>query len=357
MQRVLVVAVVASALSLAAGVGATTYSGVTVDGDLGDFAADEHTAGDPLGDGSYGANNDLGQLYVTWDATQLYLGFDYRAWGTAVLYLVEAGNSGGATTLCPVSGYGGAFPANVQGPGFDLMLGLFVPDDSTTPVPFLFALSAGGSTDITSSSAVAVMLKETVNTATPQHEGSVELKLPWDTLYGLGAGKVPPGAKLQIAGVMRGKLDGDGLGDVSPDPAGAVNQSACGSATGNSLSKFHEVTIDADGDGVPEQGWSPGSNSAQPDAGPDSQPPDLSPPLDMPPVDAAALDLAGADAANSADRSTSDSAAADGPPAGDGKGAKDEGCACSAKGSSATAAAFSLFLLGLALVDRRRAGR
>ena len=308
-QRVFMCAALAATLLLGFAAGATTYHGMTVDGDLSDFGTDELTAGDPLGDGLYGANNDLGQLAVTWDATNLYLGFDYHAWGTAVLYLIETGQSGGATTLCPVSGYTGAFPTNVQGPGFDLMLGLFAPTDATAPVPYFYTLTATGSSDITASAGVELKLKETVDTTGLQHMGAVELKLPWNAIYGLGAGKVPPGATLKIAGVLRGKLDGDGLGDVSPNPTGGVNLSACGSMTGNTLAAFHELTVDANSDGVPESGWSPGSNSGTPDAG----------------------------------------------VATDGKFTDEEGCACSAKGSSASAsAALSLFLLGLVLVDRRR---
>jgi len=379
MKRLLWGATMGAALLAAAMGGATTHHSITVDGDLADFAADEKTAGDPTGDSVYGANNDLGGLYVTWDAQGLYLGFDYTAWGTGVIYLVDTGKSGGVSSLCPASGYSGAFPANVQGSGFNLMVALFAPESATSPSAFVYTLSGTGSTDITASTGVEVQLQETVNTTTPEHKGAVEVRVPWDTLYGLGAGQVPAGAKLRIAGVIRGKQDGDGLGDVSPNQAGAVSQGACGSGSGNTLAVYHEVTVDPDSDGTPQAGWSPGSNSAGADAGP---PPDSSPPAPdsaPPPPDSLAPTP---DAAPPADSTppladgprpgpeggvTGDMGGGDGPMAGDGPvlldagedgDRQEEGCACSAKGSSASAGPLALALLGLVLVGRpRRRGR
>jgi len=346
--------------------GATTYNGsIVVDGDLSDFAADEQTPGDPAGDSAYGANNDLSGLFITWDKTKLYIGAAYVAWGTGVMLLLEAGKSGGATDLCS-PGYAGAFPANVQGPGFDLLVGWYVSDTAATPTPFVFTLGQSSSTDITTQSGVAIKLKETVDTTAQRHDGTLELALPWEVLYGLGPGKVPAGVKLRLVVALRGKQDGDGLGDVSPDQPQPVAPGSCGSGASNLLASFHEVTVDQDGDGVPEAGWSPGKNAPAPsDAGvPDLSTPDASTP-DLPPA---------GDLAPAGDPSPADLTAPDQPPAppgepsardlapkadstvgGDGPaGEEGNGCACSAKGSSLTAATLALALLGLALVDRRR---
>ena len=258
-----------AAVTIATAVYASTLHTITVDGDLADFAPDEKTAGDAVGDSVYGANNDLSTLHVTWDAQKLYLGFAYKAEQTGVLLLVDTGKSGGVSSFCK-SGYGGAFPANFSGPDFDLMVAFFAPaDHGTSPAPYVYALAAASSTDITSSSGVQVKLVETV--ATAGRDGKVEAAIPWDTLYGLGAGKVPSGAALKIAGVLRGKSDDDGLGDASPDPTGGVKNVACGSP-GTVLDKLHQVTVDASGDGVPDTSWSPGPNTPKTDGGP--PPPD-----------------------------------------------------------------------------------
>lgn len=266
MRRLLLPAALLAGALIATAVWATTPHTITVDGDLGDFAADEKTTGDPAGDSIYGANNDLTTLHVTWDAQKLYLGFGYKAEQTAVIYLIDTGKTGGVSNLCKSAGYNGSFPANVSGPDFDLMIALFAPADHGTPsAPYVYTLGAGTSTDITSSTGVQAKLVETV--ATAGRDGKVEAAIPWDTIYGLGAGKVPTGATLKIAGVLRGKSDGDGLGDASPDPTGGVKNVACG-AQGTVLDKLHTITVDASGDGVPDNGWAPGPNTPKTDGGP-----------------------------------------------------------------------------------------
>ncbi len=253
---------------------ATTHHGIVVDGSLADFATDEKIEADPLGDSSYGSNNDLSTLYVTWDAQKLYLGFEYKAEQTAVMLLVEAGKTGGVTSFCK-PGYSGAFPANLQGPDFDLMLAFFAPaDHGVAPSLFLYTLASNGSSDVSTSAGVELKLSETV--AALGRDGRVEAAIPWSLIYGLGAGKVAPGAKLQLALAIRGKLDNDGIGDVSPEPSGGVKTGACGSAA-TVIDKLHQLTVDANGDGLPEAGWAPASNSpsVKPDGGP---PPDSAPP-------------------------------------------------------------------------------
>jgi MYXO-CTERM domain-containing protein len=369
------------ALGVVAGVvWATTHHSVTVDGDLGDFAADEKTAGDPSNDSDYGYNNELNQLLVTWDASHLYLGFDYVAWGAAVIYLVETGKSGGTTQLCPNQGWTGpAFPANVQtqaADGMDLMVAVYLDDTGAAPTAYLYTLSATSSTDISSVTGVQVTVKETVDTTTQEHKGAVEAAIPWGTIYGLGAGKVPAGAQLKIAGLLRGKNDGDGLGDLSPGAKGVPKPGNCWSSDANLLSQFHQVTVDSDGDGDPDPGWSPGPNVAKSDGGPpqdSAPPPDLSPAPDgkllpdtMPPPDGPPSDTVATDLHQTADSSPDSSPAADsgivdsaGPLADAGLdgGAGDkqeEGCACSAKASTPPSASLiALLILGLVTRVRR----
>ncbi len=257
------------ALVVAGVVWATTYHSITVDGNLSDFAPDEKTVGDPAGDSLYAANNDLTTLYVTWDAQKLYLGFEYQAIGTAVMYLVETGQPGGTTDFCQSAGYGGAFPGNFQSTvGFDLMVALFADPDAGKPsTPYVYSLTATGSTDITGAAGVQAQLSETVNAAA-ERVGAVEAAIPWNIIYPGRAGKVVSGAKLKIAGVLRGSKDWDGLGDVSPNPSGPLAQALCGSGQTTVVDRFHEVTVDANNDGDPDPGRSP---ATIPDGGP---PPD-----------------------------------------------------------------------------------
>jgi hypothetical protein len=276
MRRLIVLTLGVAAVALAGIVWATTYHTITVDGSLTDFAYDEKTAGDPAGDSGYGANNDLTTLYVTWDAQKLYLGFAYKAEQTGVLYLIDSGVSGGATNLCKSAGYNGAFPANLQagaGVDFDLMIGFFaLADHGVSPTPYLYKLVGNASTDITSTAGVQLKIAETVSVT--GRDGTLEAAIPWDVIYGLGAGKVKANATLKIAGAIRGKQDNDGLGDVSPNPSGGVKSAACGS-TGTVIDNLHQVTVDSNGGGTPTTQWSPGPNTPKTDGGP---PPDTAPP-------------------------------------------------------------------------------
>jgi MYXO-CTERM domain-containing protein len=332
----------------------TTYHSVSVDGNLADFTSDETTAGDGVCDSLYGTDNCLSTLYVTWDAQTLYLGFDYKMQGGAVMYLVDAGKAGGATNLCPGSGYSGSFPANVQGAGFNLMVAFWVDQANPTvkPVPFVFALSSSGSTLLTTeANGVLVSLVETVNV--DKRTGSVEAAIPWDAIYGLGSGKVPANAKLKIAGVIRGKNDGDGLGDVSPNQTNAASNMVCTDGNANYLDKFIEETVDANGDQTPEVGWAPGPNKAA-SAG------------DVRLPDARRPDAARSDRKISSDgTSTSDRGAnstVDGSARTDRAKAttRDQGCSCATAAGGSSAAEGSLMLvllLGLLALSRRRGSR
>jgi MYXO-CTERM domain-containing protein len=360
-------------LGVAGAVLATTHHTLTVDGNLSDFATDEKIEADPLGDSIYGSNNDLSTLYVSWDAQKLYLGFEYKAEQSGVMLLVETGKSGGVASFCK-PGYGGAFPANLQGPDFDLMLAFFAPaDHGVAPTPYLYTLAASGSNDVSATAGVELKLSETV--AALGRDGRVEAAIPWSLIYGLGAGKVPAGAKLQIALALRGKLDNDGIGDLSPDPGAGVKTGACGSPA-TVVDKLHQVTIDANGDGAPEAGWAPATNgpSLKPDGGVDSSPPtpDQSVPAKdqgSPSADQAAPGKDQAAPAKDQGSPTTDQAATGDaaspdrklagdrkltPDAGKRPTSQDEGCACALSTSPPASGWLGLALL-IALVLRRRA--
>ena len=215
MRRLKLLAVTAflTALAVAGVVWATTYHTITVDGNLVDFAADEKTAGDPANDSLYGVDNELTTFYATWDAQKLYLGYDYKIQGGAVMILLNTAATGGVTNLCPAGGYAGSYKANAQSASaqqpFNFMIAFFANQSSpgTQPTVAVYSLGSNNSTPITSASGVAVALVESVSG--DKRTGSVEVALPWDVLYGLGAGKVPANATIKIAGLLRGKNAGN----------------------------------------------------------------------------------------------------------------------------------------------------
>ncbi len=399
---------------------AATYHSITVDGNLSDFAADEKLPSDPLTDSVFGSNNELQLAYLTWDANNLYLGFNFKAWGTAVMYLLDLNSSTGATSFCPSAGYKGAFPANFitsGGTNADLMVALYVPNAAAASLSaFVYKVTAKNSTDITKSLSKKPVVKFTSNITNQLHSGAVELALPWNTIYSLGSGKVPKCAKLGLAGVLRGKNDSSALGDANPNNTLGDKGHTCWTTNSkiSTIKTWHKVDLDKSCAGVPDKAWMPGSNkpkSATPDAGlpdkgakPDSK---MTPDLKALQDKAAAPDkaqgkkdgqatpdkaVAKADQKSAKDKGTAkdngtakDVGAAKDKGAGKDKGtakdkgavkdegAKDswgedsgyqqppetsEGCACSASGQDSLAMGLmSLSMLAMAIIPRRRRKR
>ena len=258
--------VAACLLALTTAVFATTYHFVTFTGKLSDFAADERFPDDPWTDSLYGPNNELHGVAVTWDKDKLYLGFDYKAWNTGMIFLLDTGKSGGVSNLCKPT-YKGAFPANVQGPAWDMMITVWVYGSATSgSLLSVHRLDNNTSTDISLFGGVKRFQKETANTTAtnPYWGGVAEVHLSWQTIYKLAAGKVPPGARIKLAGVLRGTKDNDGLGDAVPNPkapnsTNKLTKNPCGSGSGlgNKVDRFFEFVVDCDNDGVPDKNRRP----------------------------------------------------------------------------------------------------
>jgi len=269
---------------------ATTYNTITLDGKLGDFAADEKLPADSTSDSIFGSNNELKNAYVTWDLNSLYLGFEFSVWGAAVMYLVDLNSSTGATSFCPTAGYKGAFPANFicgSGTNADLMIALYAPPNKSSSIKVIvYKLTAKNSTDITSKLFMGPKLTLTTNTTTKVHKGIVELGIKWDTIYGIGGSQVPKCAKIGIAGVLRGQHDSSSLGDAHPDNTLGDKTHNCSTPNSkiSTITKWHTVDIDKNCSGVADKNWMPGTNkksTAKPDAGPDMPPsPDATAKLD-----------------------------------------------------------------------------
>ncbi len=170
----------------------------------------------------------------------LFIGFDYTIETNAVIYYIDTGESGGETDFLSSSGYSGAFPSDVL---HDRTVELMIAFYGSGSV-YVYDVYDGGSTDITSYSGV--------NEARSSYSedgsaGSVEVGIPWNRVYGLGAGAVPPGETIHIGGIIRAGDDGMPA-DMNPD------------GDGNYLWDYYDVSIDDDEDGVPDEEWSPGPN-------------------------------------------------------------------------------------------------
>jgi len=222
-------------------------TGVTVDGafDPGEWApftlvcddADDdsawHPGGDPL-------MNELYGLHVTWDADFLYIGLNGQVQSNSWIIYFDTG-AGGETDLTAIDAwergttFTGGFEANFQ-------YGCYQHQGAYDSDSFFSIDSPTTTTDLSSSIASAFDSQHTNGT-----DGGSELAIPWDVLYGLGPGVVPPNAQLSLVASICWDPEPDGElgGDSVPSNSSAslpVLDSSC------------MVTVDGDGDGLPDEG-------------------------------------------------------------------------------------------------------
>ncbi|MFH1279446.1 MAG: T9SS type A sorting domain-containing protein [Candidatus Eisenbacteria bacterium] len=186
-----------------------------------------------------GDTNDINGLWMTWDGTFLYLGIEGMVHGNSwLLYLdTNPGGSAGESDLDSIDHWErGAhlpFPADFQygcyqhqGP-FDSDSFWKITSDTTTQ-------------DFSGSIVSAFDSPHFYGT-----EGGSEMAIPWDVIYGLGAGNVPPGASISLVASITWDPEPDGElgGDQAPDNI---------SATAPDLDNYVTLTVDGNGDGLPD---------------------------------------------------------------------------------------------------------
>lgn len=71
---------------------------------------------DELGESPWGPDNDMDNLYVTWDNTYLYVGVRYRVSGNGMIVYIDAGRPGGETDFNSTRGYTGGWARNITFP-------------------------------------------------------------------------------------------------------------------------------------------------------------------------------------------------------------------------------------------------
>lgn len=188
------------------------------------------------------AANEIVSLGCQWDDTYLYLGIRGLATGNSwLLYLdTDPGGANGYTDLTAIDHWerGASFTAAGFKP--DWQFGAYQHQGIYDGQSFWKLLSATTSAD--SSTAILAAFD-------PMHlngfAGGSEIAIPWNTLYGLGAGHVPASCAIGFVASLAWDPEPSGVlgGDQAPDNL---------SATPPVLDDFELVTVDANGDGVPD---------------------------------------------------------------------------------------------------------
>jgi hypothetical protein len=186
--------------------------------------------------------NEIQALYATWDTTYLYLGIRGVVTGNSWLLYLDTDPLGpdGEDDLTKIDTWerGTTFPSS----GFkaDWQFGAFQHQGQFDSQSFFQIL-----TDTTTADSTGAILAA----FDPQHDngldGGSEIAIPWNTLYALGPGQVPVGASLGLVASLCWDPEPDGElgGDQAPNLISVLPPM---------LDVFHEVTIDSDGDGLPD---------------------------------------------------------------------------------------------------------
>ncbi|MFH0735682.1 MAG: putative Ig domain-containing protein [bacterium] len=176
--------------------------------------------------------NDIYNIFATWDSDSLYLGAEYTYNdGHSFLIYIDAGLAGGVTNFNSKSGYLGDYPFSFRFLEQNSMDYFFIQNDIE-----LFNFFECYNQKTTS-------LKNKVNCIINKQRQSMELAVSWDDIYGFGAGIIPENAELKIVGVIAGEKN-TGAIDIAPN-----NEQA---AETDTLLILSTITPDLNGDGIPD---------------------------------------------------------------------------------------------------------
>lgn len=181
-------------------------------------------------------DNELYNIYATWDADSLYLGIDYILddnFNTLMIY-IDNGLAEGRTNFNSESGYVGDYAKNFRFPDtadIEYFVACYYDDD-----PVFFKVDSNYS----------IEMSDEFNGIRGSAGKDLEAAIAWDDLYGLGSGLVPNGIELKFVTLVAGGED-YGAGDSAPD-----NPDTDGDEGPDSLKNLITLKIDEDGDGIPD---------------------------------------------------------------------------------------------------------
>lgn len=205
----------------------------TITGDGTDWDSDDLAVDDPLGDTAWGPN-DIDNLWVTYDAEGLYVGVRYQVSDNAMLVLIDAGTGAGASNINTIDWYARNFnfPDSIRAD-------YIIANWNGSPLGVRRITSNTTTVDVTSEC-------QTFNGSKGNFFYEAEVKIPWNTIYGLGAGLVKPGALVRVVTLIAGGDHWNGP-DSAPD-----NPGMNGGGAATTLYNFYRLPLDRGGDGYPD---------------------------------------------------------------------------------------------------------
>jgi hypothetical protein len=212
---------------------------IHVDGNVGDFDDDEWLLDDATSpaetahDSRWGTDNDIARLGVTWDHARLYLSVALTLRNPQAVMVLIGNGPGGLSSLDAA----GEFRRVIDLPFSPNIVALAVPGAAARVAradeTHAFAL--------VDAAAIPAVLSPS-----PALEQGFQMAVPWSVL--------DPTRPLRIVVAVTGGTGDDGAGDAAPDPRATLYSDHRARAT---LDRWIELTADADGDGIPDDGVSP----------------------------------------------------------------------------------------------------
>jgi len=224
------------ALSLVLG---STYHTIQVDGKLDDWSEEELVIPDSPTDCGITGNEIYG-IYVTWDKNNLYIACSYKLQQKALLIVLDRGIGRGVHDINNLDWY----PRNFQfyGMNADILIALWNADLGTGGVREITGEIVNNRVRTAPFPGVTIQ-----NNAVPGDSGSIEIALPFSTLYPEG---LPQGGGIKLVGLIAGS-DHEGGIESAPDNAGIRPYQA------SPVRKFLFLALDSDSNGVPDSGVVP----------------------------------------------------------------------------------------------------
>ncbi|MEN3043762.1 MAG: hypothetical protein ABDH37_00895 [Candidatus Hydrothermales bacterium] len=212
-----------------------TYHTINIDGDLSDFLDYEKVYSDNFGDSYWGLQNEVKDLYITWDKSNLYLGIEYIVKNNALLIIFNVGEEG-LQDLDNLNFY----PRNIKLVGFSANFMIALWDGDLLKGGFRKISINGSTSDLTSNI-------EIFNKGKSGENSILEAKIPFNIFFGEN---FKQNASIVIISFIAGG-DHSGAGDILPD-----NEDVDGIPPEH-VRRILKIHIDKNFDSKPDSGIKP----------------------------------------------------------------------------------------------------
>ncbi|MCF7913434.1 MAG: hypothetical protein K9M99_12980 [Candidatus Cloacimonetes bacterium] len=223
--------------------GADIYDRFLLDGIGGEFTEDEYILRDSTGgslesetDSFWGEYNDIGQIKVTWDATNLYVAVDACSWGNNVILYIDIFDDYGMQDQSDLNTWMRNFKFYNFNPDFFLATW----DTNTNPQ---FWKVREGQTRV----ADEISSEDYAGFDTGQLGRSMEAIIPWSTLYYSEERNMADYPSIRVAAVITAGGDFTSGPDCAPDNLGGMAQDSGQTVI---IDNYAEILIDENQDGA-----------------------------------------------------------------------------------------------------------